>query len=70
MMWMMGLGMLVFWVLILGGGVWLVQALAHGSGASSIPAQGESPLDILKKRYSRGEITKEQFQDMKRDLGL
>ena len=60
MMWMMGLGMLLFWVLILGGGVWLAQT----------PAQGESPLDILKKRYSRGEITKEQFQDMKRDLGL
>ncbi len=70
MMWMMGLGMLLFWVLILGGGVWLAQALAHGSGSSSIPAQGESPLDILKKRYSRGEITKEQFQELKRDLGL
>ncbi len=70
MMWMMGLGMLLFWVLILGGGVWLVQALAHGSGSSSIPAQEESPLDILKKRYSRGEITQEQFQELKRDLGL
>ena len=70
MMWIMGLGMLLFWVLILGGGVWLVQTLAHGSGSSSVPAQGESPLDILNKRYSRGEITKEQFQDIKRDLGL
>lgn len=70
MMWIMGLGMLLFWVLILGGGVWLVQALVHSSGSSTIPAQGESPLDILNKRYSRGEITQEQFQDMKRDLGL
>ncbi len=32
------------------------------------PAQGESPLDILKKRYAKGEISKEDFDRMKRDL--
>ena len=28
----------------------------------------ETPLEILKKRYARGEITKEDFDRMKRDL--
>ena len=29
----------------------------------------ESPIHILKTRYARGEITKEQFETIKRDLG-
>jgi putative membrane protein len=28
----------------------------------------ETPLDILKRRYAQGEITKQQFDEMKRDL--
>ncbi|MGB7061767.1 MAG: SHOCT domain-containing protein, partial [Candidatus Zixiibacteriota bacterium] len=28
----------------------------------------ETPLEILKKRFARGEITKEQFEEMKRKL--
>ncbi len=29
----------------------------------------ESSVDILKKRYAKGEITKRQFDEMKKDLG-
>lgn len=32
------------------------------------PTENESPLDILKKRYAKGEINKENFERMKRDL--
>ena len=34
----------------------------HGS-------RSESPLEILKRRFASGEITKEQFEDMRRILG-
>ena len=63
-----GIGMLLFWFLLIGGIVWLVQSLVRGTRAGTPP--DESPLEILKRRYAKGEITKEQFEQMKRDLGL
>ena len=30
---------------------------------------GDKSLEILKERYAKGEITKEQFDSMKKDLG-
>ena len=32
------------------------------------PTENESHLDIIKKRYAKGEINKEDFDRMKRDL--
>lgn len=59
---------LVFWGAIITGIVFLVRAASQGSAGS--PSQGgETALDILKKRYARGEVTREEFEEMKRDLG-
>ncbi len=65
-----GIGMLLFWVLIIVGVIWIVQSPPRGTetGGSIMPVS-ESPLDILKRRYAKGEISKEQFEEIKRDLG-
>ncbi len=39
-----------------------------GVPMTSAITRRETPLDILKARYARGEVTKEQFEGMKRDL--
>ena len=60
--------MLLFWVLIIVGGILLVRWALEQSGRGYRLSQGESALDILKKRYASGEITKEEFERMKADL--
>lgn len=55
--------------LIIGGVVWFVQSR---SGEQPRPESGraaiESPLEILKRRYASGEVTKAQFEEIRRTL--
>jgi len=60
---------LVFICLIIGGVVWLVQSRSREeSRLGSGPTATETPLEILKRRYASGEVTKEQLEDMRRTL--
>ncbi len=61
--------MAAFWIAIIVGIVFLIRWLVistrtGGQGASSV----DSPLEILKRRYARGEINKEEFEEKKKDL--
>jgi putative membrane protein len=47
----------------------LVYLLFRSSGKGTFSSVShETPLEILKKRYAKGEITKAQFDEMKKDL--
>lgn len=61
------LQMVLFWGVLIFGIVWLVRWLSEPSGAESSPP-GKTSLDILKERYARGEIGKEEFEQKKLDL--
>jgi len=56
---------IIFSVLVMLGILHLINLLSGGKGARQ---QGESPLDIIKRRYAKGEITKEEFEKMKHDI--
>lgn len=64
----MGIGMLVFWGLIIAAIVMLVRGLGASSAQSAAPMRNDTPLDILGQRYARGEITRSEFEAMRRDL--
>ena len=61
----MGIGMVIFWGLIIWGIVVLVRGVVPGNHYSG---QSDSALEVLKRRYARGEISKEEFEEKKRDL--
>ena len=71
-----GILMMVFWIAIIVAivmlVVWLVRQTAGGSatGTPGAPTYhaAETPLDILKSRYARGEIDKAEFEEKKKDL--
>lgn len=70
----MGLGggvvMVLFWVVLIAGAVWLVRGVfPTGQQPTASSTRTEASADeILKQRYARGEITKEQYEQMRRDL--
>jgi len=57
---------LLFLALLAVGLVYLIRYLGASSAAAA-PAAGE-PLEIVKKRYAKGEITKEQYEELKKEL--
>ena len=67
----MMLMMLLFWaaivVVIIVGIRWLMTSSRSGHQATA-ERETESALDVLKKRYARGEISKQAFEDMRRDI--
>ncbi|MDR9497751.1 MAG: SHOCT domain-containing protein [Hydrogenovibrio sp.] len=57
-----GGGMWFFWLILLVVIVFLIKAFMNQSGDS------QTPMEILEKRFAKGEITQEQFEEQKRIL--
>ncbi len=67
-MYWMGFGggwMMVFWFVIFVVGIVMFTRLFNTDRRSK---STESPLEILKRRYAEGSITKEEFEEKKNDI--
>ena len=56
--------MLLFWAGLIALIVWGIKTLTRGGGTTS----RSTPLDIAKERYAKGEISKEEFEQIKKSL--
>ena len=56
--------MILFWGLVIG----LVVTLVSKTMTRPSPEQDDSPVDIAKQRYARGEISKDEFDRLCQEL--
>jgi putative membrane protein len=69
-----GLLMLLFWVVVIALIFFVVRSLSRpssGQAARSAGSPGPAPdqaLEILRERYARGEISKDEYTSMRHDL--
>lgn len=58
----------IFWIVIIALIVFLIIRFTDQKQNNRNISTGESSLDLLKKRYAKGEISKEEFESIKKDL--
>ncbi len=63
---MMGFGLI--WLLVIAGIVAYALGWRPQFNRPSPPASAQTALEILQARYARGEISREQYEQMRRDL--
>ena len=65
--WGVGILMFLFWALVIGLIIWLVVSISRHNGGV-MQNRSNSALEILKERYARGEINREEFEEKKKAL--
>ncbi len=65
---LMMLPMLLFWGFIIWVGIMLVRKLSRASQDNRTAAASGTAHEILKERYAKGEISRDEFEQMKKDI--
>lgn len=63
---MFGVGggfMWLFWLILIVVVIWVIMAGTSGGGP-----QSKSPLELAQERYAKGEISREEFEQIRKDI--
>ncbi len=63
--WFGFLMMAIFWIAIIAAALWFIRNLFPQNNNTNSGEMPDTPLTILKKRYARGEISKEEYEKMR-----
>jgi len=67
--WLGWIFMIIFWIVVIAGVVLLVRWIVSTGEKSRGPQLSkDTAIDILKKRYAKGEVSKEEYERMKKDI--
>lgn len=62
--WSSGIGMFIFWGAFIALVVWGILRFTKRDSSTT----KHTPLDVAEERYAKGEISKEEFEQIKKDL--
>jgi len=60
--------MVLFWALVIAGVYFLIRWVLASAGTGGKALAGGNALDFAKQRYARGEISRDEFEQIKKDL--
>lgn len=67
-MFLWGLIWFFFLIFVIVGGIWVIQGAVRQRDLPKEGGSSDRAMEILRERYARGEINKEEFEERKRDL--
>lgn len=62
------MGMLLLLVIIVGAAIWAYSYFRRRGGKGLFPPDDDEALEIARRRYANGEISREEFEEIKREL--
>ena len=63
-----GIWMLLFWIAIIWLVVWGIKSIVGRRESKTGATEKRDPLEIAKERYAKGQISKEEFEQIKKDI--
>jgi putative membrane protein len=60
--------MIIFWIALIWFILWLLKRNKYPDLSTDKESDSKNALEILKERYARGEITKKEYEEMKKEI--